>query len=69
MQDLRRNGLGPDPWNLWLWRPDAAAVNEALKKIAILEHSRPIEEEDRESDEGTSSGTAAQKGANDPEFV
>ena len=39
----------------WMWRPDAV---ETLKKIAILEHSRPFEGEDREPDDGAASGGA-----------
>ena len=39
---------GPDPRNLWLWRPDAVAVNEAQRKIAILEHCRPFDGDDVE---------------------
>ena len=53
---------GPDPRNLWMWRPDAVAINETLKKIAILEHSRPFEGEDREPDDGAASGGAPSTG-------
>ena len=48
----------PDPQNLWRWRPDAVAINETLRKIAILEHSRPFEGENKES-RGAENGSQA----------